>query len=161
MSRKLFYSEDQIALGLLILRIGVGIAFMIHGFPKLFMGGALGLSKGLAASGIPGGVVAAYMAALAEFFGGMALIVGLLFRPTTVILAFTMLVALIYHFRHGDSFITYSHALESGILFVALTIAGPGRFSLDRKLVGAEIEKDSCYDEGRRPVRPVPAQQTA
>ena len=158
MSRKWFYSEDQIALGLLILRVGVGIAFMVHGFPKLFMGGALGLSKGLAATGIPGGVAAAYLAAFAEFFGGMALIAGLLFRPTTVILAFTMLVALVFHVRRGDSFITYSHALESGILFVALTIAGPGRISADYKLLGASPEEMICED-GRRPVIRVPAQQ--
>jgi putative oxidoreductase len=161
MSKKLFYSEDQIATGLLILRIGIGIAFMVHGFPKLFMGGALGLSKGLAATGIPGGVIAAYLAALAEFFGGMALVAGLLFRPTTLVLGFTMLVALIFHLRRGDSFITYSHAIESGILFVALTITGPGKFSVDHKLFGAEAEKDRSCEERSRPVMPVPAQQTA
>jgi putative oxidoreductase len=161
MLKKIFYSEDQIATGLLILRIGIGIAFMVHGFPKLFMGGALGLSKGLAATGIPGGVVAAYLAALAEFFGGMALVAGLLFRPTTMVLGFTMLVALIFHLRRGDSFIAYSHAIESGILFVALTITGPGRFSVDYKLFGAEAEKDRSCEEGRRPLMHVPAQQTA
>jgi putative oxidoreductase len=159
MSRKFFYSEDQIALGLLILRIGVGIAFMVHGFPKLFLGGALGLSKGLAAAGIPGGVAAAYLAAFAEFFGGMALIAGLLFRPTTVVLAFTMIVALLFHLRLGDSFIKYSHALESGILFVALTIVGPGRFSVDYKLFGTFAEEKTC-EEIRRPVIRAPAQQT-
>ena len=161
MFRKFFYSEDQIALGLLILRVGVGIAFMLHGFPKLFMGGAMGLSKGLAATGIPGGVVAAYLAALAEFFGGMTLIAGLLFRPTTVVLGFTMLVALIFHLRHGDSYITYSHALESGILFMALTVAGPGKFSVDHRLFGTWAEKDRSCEEGRRPLVQVPAQQTA
>ena len=161
MSRKLFYSEDQIALGLLIVRIGIGIAFMAHGFPKLFMGGALGLSKGLAAAGIPGGVAAAYLAAFAEFFGGIALIAGLFFRPTTVVLAFTMLIALFFHLNLGDSFIKYSHALESGILFLALTVAGPGRFSVDHKLFGTSAERERTCEEGRRPVMPVPAQQTA
>lgn len=160
MLKKFFYSEDQIATGLLIIRIGIGIAFMVHGFPKLFMGGALGLSKGLAAAGIPGGVAAAYLAALAEFVGGMALIAGLLFRPTTVVLGFTMLVALIFHLRHGDSFITYSHALESGILFMALTVAGPGRFSVDHRLFGTSAEKERTCEEGRRPVMGIPAQQT-
>ena len=161
MAKKFFYSEDQIALGLLIVRIGIGIAFMAHGFPKLFMGGALGLSNGLAAAGIPGGVAAAYLAAFAEFFGGMALIAGLFFRPTTVALAFTMLVALVFHLKLGDSFIKYSHPLESGILFVALTVAGPGRFSLDYKLFGTSAEKERTCEEGRRPVMHVPAQQTA
>jgi putative oxidoreductase len=160
-SRKFFYSEDKVALGLLIVRVGVGIAFMAHGFPKLFMGGALGLSKGLAAVGIPGGVIGAYLAGAAEFFGGMSLVAGLLFRPATVALAFNMLVALIFHFRHGDSFITYSHALESGILFLALMIAGPGRFSLDYKLFGSKAEKEVRSEKAGRPVGHVPAHQTS
>jgi putative oxidoreductase len=143
----------------LIVRIGVGIAFMAHGFPKLFMGGAVGLSKGLAAAGIPGGAGAAYLAALAEFLGGMTLIAGLLFRPTTVVLAFTMLVALIFHINLGDSFIKYSHALESGILFVALTIAGPGRYSVDYKLFSTGTERKISRERDWRPVAHIPAEQ--
>ncbi len=166
MFRKFLYSEDHIATALLVVRVGIGISFMCHGFPKLFLGGALGLGKGLTAVGIPGGAGAAYLAALAEFFGGMLLIGGLLFRATTVVLAFTMLVALIYHLNHGDNFITYSHAMEDGILFVALTFAGPGRFSLDHRLFGMEnkitlpSEKEVCLP-GQVPGRNVPAGETA
>ena len=116
MSKKTFYSEDYVALGLLILRIGIGIAFMAHGFPKVFSGGAEHLAEALAKAGIPGGVTGAYLAGMAEFFGGMALIAGILFRPVTIILAFTMIVALSFHFSSGDPFLTYSHALESAIL---------------------------------------------
>lgn len=160
MVKKMLYTEDQIATALLLLRIGIGISFMAHGFPKLFLGGAIGLGKGLAAAGIPGGAGAAYLAASAEFFGGMMLIAGLLFRPTTVILAFTMLVALIFHLNKGDDFIKYSHALESGILFVALAIAGPGRFSVDSILFGMEKEKMALPQERRRRIRQIPAGET-
>lgn len=131
MLKKLLYSEDTVPLGLLVLRIGIGIAFMVHGYPKVFLGGAEGLAKGLAATGIPGGITAAYLAGMAEFFGGIALILGILTRPVAGVLAFTMFIALLFHLNKGDGFITYSHALESGILFVALLISGPGRFSLD------------------------------
>lgn len=131
MVKKLLYSEDKSDWGLLVLRVGIGIAFMVHGYPKVFMGGAAGLAKGLAAAGIPGGIAAAYLAGIAEFFGGIALILGILTRPNTAVLAFTMLVALWFHLSKGDAFIKYSHALESCILFVALLISGPGRFSLD------------------------------
>jgi putative oxidoreductase len=131
MFKRWLYSEDTIALGLLVLRVGIGIAFVVHGFPKVFMGGAVGLSKGLAATGIPGGIVAAYLAGGAEFFGGIALILGLLTRPATAVMAFNMLIALIFHLNKGDKFVAYSHALESGILFLSLFIAGPGKFSLD------------------------------
>jgi putative oxidoreductase len=145
MYKRWFYSEDNIALGLLVLRVGIGIAFVLHGFPKLFMGGAVGLSKGLAATGIPGGLVAAYLAGGAEFFGGIALILGILTRPATAVMAFNMLIALIFHLNKGDKFVTYSHALESGILFLSLFIAGPGKFSIDYLLWGQESEsEDVC-----------------
>jgi len=145
MFKRWLYSEDKIALGLLVLRVGIGSAFVIHGFPKLFIGGAVGLSKGLAATGIPGGVVAAYLAGSAEFFGGIALILGILVRPATAVMAFTMLVALIFHLNKGDKFVAYSHALESGILFLSLFIAGAGKFSLDYLLWGEKSEsKDVC-----------------
>jgi len=151
MYKRLFYSEENIALGLLVLRVGIGIAFVIHGFPKVFMGGAVGLSKGLAATGIPGGVVAAYLAGSAEFFGGIALILGILTRPTTAVLAFTMLVALIFHLNKGDKFIAYSHAVESGILFLSLLITGPGKFSLDYLLWGEKSESKYPVSRGAVP----------
>jgi putative oxidoreductase len=115
------------------------------------MGGAVGLSKGLAATGIPGGVVAAYLAGSAEFFGGIALILGILTRPTTAVLAFTMLVALIFHLNKGDKFIAYSHAVESGILFLSLLITGPGKFSIDYLLWGEKSELKHVISRGAVP----------
>ena len=140
MAKKLMYSDDYIALGLLILRIGIGIAFVVHGIPKVF-GGAEHLAGALAKAGIPGGVVGAYLAGMAEFLGGLALIAGILFRPTTIVLAFTMVVALAFHLNLGDAFVKYSHALESLVLFVALTITGPGRYSMDHLFFLSEKEK--------------------
>jgi putative oxidoreductase len=104
------------------------------------MGGAEGLAKGLTVAGIPGGIFAAYLAGAAEFFGGIALVLGLFFRPATFLMAFTMLVALIFHLSKGDPFLKYSHALESGIVFISLIFVGPGKFSLDEKLFGATRE---------------------
>jgi putative oxidoreductase len=141
MTRKLIYSDDYIATGLLILRVGIGIAFMVHGFPKLFGGHAAGLAGGLAKAGIPGGIVAAYLAGMAEFFGGLALIVGFLFRPATLAMAFTMAVAMYFHLSANAPFQEYSHALESLILFIALMVAGPGRFSLDFRWFCSSDEK--------------------
>ena len=140
MFKRFLYSEDNIALGLLVLRVGIGLAFVVHGYPKLFMGGAVGLSKGLDATGIPGGIVAAYLAGMAEFFGGIALILGILTRPAAAIMAFNMLIALIFHLNKGDKFVTYSHALESGIIFLSMLISGPGKFSLDHLLWADKAE---------------------
>jgi putative oxidoreductase len=144
MLKEWVYSKDNKNLGLLLLRIGIGIAFMLHGYPKVFMGGAVGLAKGLAAAGIPGGLFAAYLAGIVEFFGGMALALGLFFRPLMVVMAINMLVALIFHLNLGDPYVKYSHALESGILFIALIFVGPGKFSFDEKLFGPAAESADC-----------------
>ena len=128
----LFRYEGKKDLGLFLLRIGIGLAFVFHGYPKLFMGGAAGLAAAMAEAGIPGGIVGAYLAGMAEFFGGIALILGILFRPATMIMAFNMLVALLYHLAKGDPFVRYSHAMEAGILFFCLIIIGPGQFALDQ-----------------------------
>jgi putative oxidoreductase len=162
MLKKLLYSEDKIALGLLIVRVGVGLAFVLHGFPTVFMGGAPLLAKGLAATGIPGGVFAAYLSGTAELFGGICLITGLLFRPATIVLTFTMLVALIFHLRLGDPFLKYSHALESGILFLSLIFAGPGKLSIDYKLFGEKEEKaEAVQPKEYRHRMPMPSGQAA
>ena len=151
MFKRLLYSENNIALGLLVLRVGIGIAFVVHGYPKLFMGGAMGLAKGLAATGIPGGIVAAYLAGCAEFFGGIALILGILARPTASVMAFNMLIALIFHLNKGDKFVAYSHALESGILFLSLLISGPGKFSLDYLFWGDKSESKDVHSRAAVP----------
>ena len=142
MLSKLLYSENRISQGLLVLRVGIGLSFMAHGYPKLFLGGAAHLAGAMAKAGIPGGILGAYLAGSAEFFGGIALAAGILFLPTTLIMAFNMFVALSFHLSFGDPFLKYSHALESLILFGALAISGPGRYSLDRILFCRHREEE-------------------
>ena len=123
--------------GLLMLRLGIGIMFMLHGWPKI----AGGLEKWSAIGGamsnfgidfMPG--LWGFLAAFAEFFGGFLFAIGLFFRPVTLLLFFTMLVATIKHISIGDGFSGYSHALESAILFFSFLFIGPGRYSFDEKL---------------------------
>jgi putative oxidoreductase len=45
-----------------------------------------------------------------------------------------MVVAMLMHIRSGDSFVKYSHSLESAILFFSLIFIGPGKISLDEIL---------------------------
>ena len=118
--------------GLLILRVGLGVAFMIHGFPKL-MGGPDRWS-GLGSSvGLPMPVVFGFLAAVSETVGGLLLVLGLGFRVACILLAGTMVGALTYHLKDGDGFDEYAHALESLIVFVALIFIGPGKYSIDKK----------------------------
>ena len=127
-------------LGLLALRVGVGLMFMAcHGGPKLFGGpetwakvgqamGSVGLHAFPAAWGL--------LAAAAEFFGGLCLILGLLTRPAALFMAVTMVVAATMHLSRGDGLSGASHAIEAGIVFFSLVLIGAGRYSLDHRLFG-------------------------
>lgn len=123
-------------LGLLILRAGVGVMFVLHGWPKITGGSEMWTGLGGAMSNL--GVTFAhpfwgFMAALAEFGGGILMILGLAFRPAALIMAFNMAVAALFHLNKGDGIQGASHAIELGIVFVSLFILGPGRYSVDRK----------------------------
>ena len=122
-------------LGLLILRIGIGAMFVGHGWPKLVGGPAKWEALGRAVADL--GVDLAptffgFMAAIAEFGGGLMLAAGVLWQPALALLLCTMLVATTKHLREGDGFGTASHAAEAAILFLALLFIGPGRYRLRR-----------------------------
>ncbi len=125
-------------IGLLILRVGIGIMFIGHGLPKLIAGPEKWL--------ILGGIMNAlwvdftpmawgFMAALSEFAGGILLVLGFYTRPACFFLLATMIVATSMHISRGDPFLNYSHAMEAGILFLSLIFIGPGKYSLDN-LIG-------------------------
>jgi len=120
--------------GLLAMRVGLGLMFIIHGSGKIFGGPEMWAKVGQAISlwGInffP--ALWGFMAAFAEFGGGILLILGFLFRPAALLLAITMAVATTMHLSQGDAFGTWSHAAELGIVFLGLLFVGPGKISLD------------------------------
>ena len=119
--------------GLLVIRIGLGVAFLFHGWPKITGGPktweALG---GMAAMPMP--TVAGFVGSIIEFGGALLVMVGLLFRPVCLLLFLQMAVAVfLVHLRHHDGFNVYSHALEDGFVFLGLALIGPGRFSIDAR----------------------------
>lgn len=73
-----------------------------------------------------------FMAAFAETVGGLLFLVGFLFRPATFLLIITMLVAALRHTKAGEGIMGASHAIELGILFLAMFIIGPGKYSIDK-----------------------------
>lgn len=122
--------------GLLILRIGIGAMFIIHGFPKMAGGpdawkGLGGSMKMVGINFLP--VFWGFMAAATETFGGFLLMVGLFFRPTCVLLVFTMIIAALFHYHKGDGLQGASHAIELGIVFLSLLFIGPGKYGLEKK----------------------------
>ncbi|WP_138431829.1 DoxX family protein [Fodinibius saliphilus] len=123
--------------GLLILRFGLGIMFIIHGYPKMFGGPEMWAEVGTAVQylGIDfAPMFFGFMAGVTEFFGGIFLIAGLFFTPTAFFLLIVMLVATIQDLGAGDSFSSYSHSIEMAIVFLSLLLIDPGKYSLDKKL---------------------------
>ena len=78
--------------GLTVLRIFVGVIFAAHGAQKLFgMFGGYGLAgtaQYMESLGLAPGQLMAILAGGTEFFGGLALIIGLLVRPAALGLTF-------------------------------------------------------------------------
>jgi uncharacterized membrane protein YphA (DoxX/SURF4 family) len=100
-----------IDVGLFVLRLGIGAAFVLHGLPKL-LGGIPqweGLGQaGLGAFGLGGfyPVVWGFLAAFAECVGGLALMAGFLTRLFSFLLLCTMVAAAAMHvnaFIHESS----------------------------------------------------------
>ncbi len=123
--------------GLLILRVGFGIMFMFHGAPKMFGGPEKWSRLGTAMGNFGIDFLPAFwgfMASFSEFFGGILLISGLFFRPACILLTITMIVAAGFHIGRGDGFPGASRAIENGIVFLSLTLIGPGKVSLDKRL---------------------------
>ncbi|MDT8901603.1 DoxX family protein [Anaeroselena agilis] len=125
--------------GLLLLRVGLGLMFMYHGWPKVTGGVAAWTKLGMSMSFVGIGFLPpfwGFMAAASEFGGGLLLIVGLFFRPACLLLAVTMAVAVAMKFGTGAGLGGASQALELGIVFVSLLFIGPGRYSFDARLCG-------------------------
>ncbi|WP_339842336.1 DoxX family protein [uncultured Halopseudomonas sp.] len=125
----------------LVIRIPAGVIFAAHGAQKLFGSfggyGLEGTGQWMASIGLEPGYLMALAAGSAEFFGGIALLIGLLTRPAAFVLAVTMLVAIFtVHFANGlfMSNNGYEFGLALLAISIALVISGGGRFSLDRQL---------------------------
>jgi putative oxidoreductase len=124
--------------GLLILRLGIGVSIAVfHGYGKMSGGTERWESVGhnmenLGIAFAP--VFWGFMAAFSEFVGSILLILGPLFRPATVLLGCTMLVAVTYHINlpvdnPSSGWSGASHAMELFVVCVALFFSGPGRFA--------------------------------
>ncbi len=124
---------------LLIVRLICGYAFIHHGFGKIqnpfhWMG---------AEATVPS--IFQALAALSEFGGGFALILGLLTRLGTLGIVCTMVVAVYTHMIvMGDPFVnmTGGRSYELAMVYLGISLAvlifTPGRFSLDRVIFGSK-----------------------
>ncbi|MBR9882232.1 MAG: DoxX family protein [Oceanospirillales bacterium] len=136
--KKLMATHD--GLSPLILRVPVGLVLMPHGAQKLFGwfggGGLEGTGQWMASLGLEPGFLMALLAGSAEFFGGLALVLGLLTRLVGLVTAFTMLIAILFVHLGNGVFVSeggWEYALVLLAASLSLTVSGGGRFSLDRR----------------------------
>lgn len=124
-------------LGLLILRIGVGILFFIFGWQKITGGepvwtGVGGSMKLFGISAWP--TFWGLLATSAEFLGGLLLIFGLFTRFAAASLVFTMFVAVIFKFSLGATLGDTTGAIAMLLVNVFFLLNGGGAYSADQFL---------------------------
>jgi putative oxidoreductase len=119
--------------GLTVLRLIVGIVFLMHGGQKLFVIGFGGVAGYLGGLGIPLPAVSAVVLTLAELLGGAALLLGLGTRSAALALAVDMFVAVLAVKLKGGFFAPAGVEYELTMLAacICLALAGPGAASLE------------------------------
>ena len=123
----------RIDAALAALRVVAGTIFIAHGAQKLFVFGFAGVSGAFGQMGVPLPGLMGPFIALLEFFGGIALVIGLLTRLASLGLTFNMLGAIaLVHLKAGffnPTGVEFPLALIG--INLALVFAGAGAFSLD------------------------------
>ena len=134
-------TKTEQSLSALPLRLIAGILFVAHGAQKLFAWfggyGLEGTGQWMESIGLAPGYLMALMAGSVEFFGGLLLIIGFLTRPTSFVLAITMVVAIFtVHIDNGLFMATngYEFALALIAISVSLMFSGAGKLSLDNEV---------------------------
>ena len=139
------------------LRLSAGVIFTAHGAQKLFgwFGGygLDGTGQFMASLGLEPGYLMALLAGSAEFFGGLALLLGLAVRPTGLVLAVTMLVAIVTAHLLNGLFLS-NNGYEFGLallgISIALMVQGAGILSVDQlvaRRLNSSFLKSTRHDD--------------
>jgi putative oxidoreductase len=124
-------------LGLLLVRLILGVVLMFHGSQKLFGWfdgiGMEGFEKYLESLNIPMPHISAWLSAATEFVGGALIVLGFLTRLVAVPVMVNMLVAVVAAHRHHFAVKNegMEYALMLCVVALALVFTGAGRFSVD------------------------------
>lgn len=117
-------------LALLVLRLALGAVMIAHGYSKVF-GGLSHTAQMVSNLGLPGWL--GYFSAAAEFFGGVAVIIGLLTRLAGLGIVINMGVAIAkVHWKNGFTGNgNYQFPLALAAIAFALIFFGAGPIALD------------------------------
>jgi len=119
--------------GIAILRVLVGLVFMVHGLQKLLVTGMPGVAEFMGQVGIPLPMIAAIVVTAVETLCGLALIVGLFTRWAAIPLAINMAVAAAVVHLPAGFFLPngYEYALTLLAACLSLSLLGSGAFAMD------------------------------
>lgn len=132
-------SPALIDTAILIIRVFIGICFVVHGLGKLGLvgsGNMEGFESWLKSMNIPYAALQARMAMLSEMTGGILLTLGLFTRVGALLCLGTMLVASVIGHKGGGYLITNDppgneYTINLAAICTALILLGPGAYSLD------------------------------
>jgi putative oxidoreductase len=147
-------SEKLEMTALLIIRITLGVIMFAHGSQKVlgvFGGPGLEATVAMMSKGLGGPAWLPYLSAFTEFLGGAAMILGLFTRFFGIGILINMCVAVIVvHLKNGF-FAPMGFEFPGSLAMsaLAITLAGPGKISLDHLLFGRSIK-----------VKPAPEQKS-
>ncbi|MBI4388031.1 MAG: DoxX family protein [Candidatus Omnitrophica bacterium] len=124
--------ENLLDLGLLWLRILMGVGIAHHGFGKVFGGNIEGFAQGVAKLGFPVPIVFAWLSALAEFAGGILVAIGFQTRIAALFVFINMSVAAFMQ-HAADPLKVKELALCYWVMAGTLILTGGGKFSFKRR----------------------------
>ena len=126
---------NRTGFSLALLRVVTGIIFMAHGWPKI-LGGVPETAAFFGQLGIPAPTAAAWLIALLESLGGLALLLGILVTPFALLLALHMLTGIVLvHSKIGFYVLGPGQGgMEFNLILIAalitLVLQGPGSWAL-------------------------------
>lgn len=126
--------------GLLILRVALGLTLAAHGYNKFFGGGRIpGTARWFSSIGMKAGTFQAVVAASTEVSAGLGLAAGLLTPiPAAGFVALMFVAAWTVHRPHGFFIINegWEYVMVLAVGAVAVATLGPGQYSLDWLIFG-------------------------
>ncbi|MFW0110081.1 DoxX family protein [Rothia sp. P13129] len=123
------------SVGLLVLRLGLGIAMMLHGWQKYSEKTISGVTAGFEKLGIPAPEISANFTTYVELVGGLLIILGLATRLAALLTSIVMFGAIAFvHISNGffASGSGFELPLSYAVMAVALVLTGPGAYAVDR-----------------------------
>ena len=133
--------EAKLPVAETLMRIVVGVMFLMHVSVKFKLGGSAVAANIFAKNGIEPALLWTYVVMFLELFGGVCLVAGLFTRFVAAALAIEMLIALLFvHLPKGYAAAAggYEYVLLIGAVCFVLAIRGGGPYSVDA-LVGKEL----------------------